>query len=143
MNRYHTYANILRDKEFVVNFPAIDIFPRCYKTIENNGEETDEITTVGLTVEPSQVIDAPRIKECFLNLECRLAWHRLLHEGSLWSVFSGEVVHVAIDNEVVQSGAYLRYGKGGYIFNLHSPTDPMTGQEDESMVGIIEPVQKM
>ena len=143
LNNNHTYKNILRDKGFVVNFTDIDVFPTCYKTIENNSNETDEITGVGLTVEPSKVVDAPRIKECFLNLECRLGWHRPLHDSSIWHVFAGEVVHVAIDSSYSQSGVNRRYGSGGFVFNIPNPTDPTTGEQDGSMVGRIEPVQKI
>lgn len=143
LERYHTYENILRDKEFVMNFPDKAIFPQCFKTIENNDSETDEITAVGLTAEPSQVVNAPRIKECFLNLECRLGWHHPLHEGSIWHIFAGEVMHVAIDGNYTESGKFKRYGENGFIFNIHCPTDPVTGKQDDSMVGIIEPVQKI
>ncbi len=89
LNNNHTFKNILRDREFVVNFPEKDIFPKCFKTIEINNDEIDEITAMGLTAEPSQAVDAPRIKECFLNLECRLDWHQPLHEGSVWHIFAG------------------------------------------------------
>lgn len=144
MNTNHTYKNILRDKEFVVNFPDIDNFQKCFNTIANNADETDEITAVGLTVEPAKVVDAPRIKECFLNLECRLGWHRPLHEGSNWHhIFAGEVVHVAMDSDRVRSGVYRRCGPSGFIYNIHSPTDPVTGHQDASMVGRIEPVRKI
>jgi len=142
LNHYHTYKNILRYKDFVVNFPNIGVFPKCYKTIENNSDETDEIASVGLTIEPSKVVDAPRIKECFLNLECRLGWHKPLHDGSVWHIFAGEVVHVAIDSSYSQSGANRRYGSGGYVFNITNPTDPKTGEKDGSMVGRIEPTRK-
>ena len=143
MNHTHTYKNILRDKDFIVNFPDIDVLPKCYKTIENNSDETDEITGVGLTIESSKVVDAPRIKECFLNLECRLGWHRPLHDGSVWHVFAGEVVHVAINNSHVQSETNRRYGSSGFVYNIHNPTNPRTGKQDGDMVGRIEPVQKI
>jgi flavin reductase (DIM6/NTAB) family NADH-FMN oxidoreductase RutF len=140
LNRCHTYQNILRDKEFVVNFPDKDEFSRCSVTVEKNADETDEITAAGLTIEPSRVVDAPRIKECFLNLECRLGWHRPLHDGSLWHVFAGEVVHVAVNREYVQANTNGRYGDKGYIYNVHSPTDPHTGEEEISKFGKIEPM---
>ncbi len=143
MNHTHTYRNILRDKDFVVNFPDIDVFPKCYKTIENNSDETDEITSVGLTIEPSRVVNTPRIKECFLNLECRLGWHRPLHDDSVWHVFAGEVIHVAIDGSRAQSGTNRRYGSGGFTYNIPSSKDLGTGEQDDGMVGKIEPVQKI
>lgn len=143
MNDTHTSRNILRKRDFVVNFPGMDEFPRCYQTITNNADEIDEITASGLTVEPGQVVDAPRIKECFLNLECRLEWHRPLHDGSYWHVFAGEVVHVGIESKRAQGGTYGRYGSSGFIYNIHSPIDPATGAQDDSMVGILEPTRKM
>jgi len=143
MNTNHTYKNILRYKDFVVNFPAVSDFPKCYKTIANNSDLTDEITAVGLKVEPSRTVDAPRIKECFLNLECRLGWHRSLHEDSIWHIFAGEVLHVAIESDRARYNSYHRYGRNGYLYNIHSPADPVSGQQDDSMIGIIEPLQKM
>jgi flavin reductase (DIM6/NTAB) family NADH-FMN oxidoreductase RutF len=143
MNNNHTYKNILRDKEFAMNFPSSNEFWKCSKTVENNADDTDEITCVGLTVEPAQLVDAPRIKECFLNLECRLSWERPLHDGSLWHIFAGEVVHVAADSEYVKAKSNRRYGEKGYIYNVHSPIDPSTGEQEVSKVGKIEPMFDM
>ena len=143
MNNNHTYKNILRDKEFVVNFPDSAIFHKCSATIENNADETDEITAAGLMIEPSLSVDAPRIKECFLHLECRLSWHKPMHEGSLWSIFAGEVVHIAADSGYVKANSNGRYGDKGYIFNIHTPMDPSTGEQEVGKVGKIEPLFDM
>jgi flavin reductase (DIM6/NTAB) family NADH-FMN oxidoreductase RutF len=143
LNNNHTCKNILSDKDFVVNFPGTDLAAECMKAVEHFPDETDEITACGLTVEPAAVVDAPRIKECFLNMECRLGWERPLHEGSLWHVFAGEVLHVAIDADVAKGGEYNRSGPAGFMYNIHSPTDPATGHEDPPMYGIIRPVREM
>jgi flavin reductase (DIM6/NTAB) family NADH-FMN oxidoreductase RutF len=138
MNTTHTYQNILREKEFAVNFPGSDEFRKCTDTITDNKDDTDEITTAGLTIEKAKAVNAPRIKECFLNLECKLGWHRPLHENSVWHVFAGEVVHVAVDPEHIKDGG--RYGDKGYLYNIHSPIDPIIGEEGPSRVGKIEPM---
>lgn len=137
----HTCQNILRDKEFAVNFPDQSIFEKCTKTIQQNSDDTDEITASGLTVELCQKIDAPRIKECFLNMECRLDWERPLHEGSLWHLFAGEVVHIAINKDHTRQGEYNRTGLGGFIYNVHSPVDPETGFQDKAKLGIIDAIR--
>ena len=134
MNHYHTYKNILKDKEFVVNFPRIVLFPKCFKTIANNSEEIDEITSSGLTIESSKVVNAPRIKECFLNLECRYEWHKPLHKGSLWSVFAGEVMHVAIEKNSSSSGP------DGFTFYIPPSKNLETGKQKDSEIGKIESV---
>ncbi len=143
LNNNHSSENILRDKAFVVNFPDMELFPKVLKAVEHHAEDVDEIAASGLTMEPAVKVDAPRIKECFMNLECRLGWERPLHEGSLWHIFAGEVVHVAIDSDYTRPGEYKRTGPDGFVYNIHSPTDPETGKEDASMTGIIQPVYKM
>jgi len=143
MNTTHTYKNILREKEFAVNFPSSDEFRKCMDTIEKNTENTDEITASGLTIEAAKLVNAPRIKECFLNLECKLGWHKPLHTGSVWHVFAGEVVHVAIDSEHSKANSNGRYGDKGYIYNIHTPIDPTTGEQEPPKVGKIEPMYDM
>jgi flavin reductase (DIM6/NTAB) family NADH-FMN oxidoreductase RutF len=143
MKRTHTYTNILRNKEFVFNFPTASLFRKCMDTIRQTSEDVDEITTCGLTVEPAKVVHAPRIKECFVNIECRLGWHRPLHKDSFHYVFAGEVVHVAIDSEKAKLNSNGRYGDNGYIYNIHSPTDPTTGQQEPDKVGKIVPICDM
>jgi flavin reductase (DIM6/NTAB) family NADH-FMN oxidoreductase RutF len=143
MKRTHTYKNILREKEFVMNFPNADEFRKCMEAIKNNAEDCDEITASGLTVEPAKKVHAPRIKECFVNIECKLGWHRPLHKGSYHHIFAGEVVHVAVDKEHVKYNSNGRYGDKGYIYNIHSPTDPTTGEPEHDRVGKIEPMFEM
>ena len=140
MNTNHTYKNILREEEFVVNFPGSGEFRKCMDTIKNNADDTDEITASGLTIEASKTVNAPRIKECFLNLECKLGWERPLHTDSIWHVFAGEVVHVAVSSDHVKTGSNGRYGDKGYIYNIHSPFDPSTGEQETSRVAKIEPM---
>ena len=112
-------------------------------TVKNNSEDTDEITASGLTIEASKMVNAPRIKECFLNLECKLGWHKPLHTGSLHHVFAGEVVHVAVSSEHVKANSNGRYGDKGYIYNIHSPIDPTTGEQETARVGKIEAMYDM
>lgn len=96
LDHTHTHANILRDGEWYLNFPSFSQRIPRFKTIDCNGAETDEIAASGFTAEPSRVIGAPRIAECAISLECRLAWHRPLFDGGRWHLFAGEVVHAAI-----------------------------------------------
>ena len=78
----HMYQSLKETKVCVLNFPSNDIYDRCIKTIGNNQFETDEITASGLTAEKASKVNAPRIKECFLNIECEFLWEHELFEGS-------------------------------------------------------------
>ena len=137
MTNCHTSKNILRDKVFVINFPAQNDWEKCVATITNNSNKNDEIFDSEFTLEKAQTVNSPRIKECFLNLECTLDWDRPLHENSHWHIFAGKVKHIAISKGYIKDNK--RYGDEGFMMNLHAPMNPETGQHLPSMVGIIEP----
>ncbi|WP_352420445.1 flavin reductase [Proteiniborus sp.] len=134
----HTIKNITRDKEFCINFPNKEIWDKCYKTIENNKFELDEIVESGLTVEKAFSINAPRIKECFLNLECTLEWIKPLYEGSKCCIICGRVKHIAMDDEYFDENKKGRFGESGFIMNIHSPKNPLTGESLDDKLGFVK-----
>lgn len=134
----HMYASLKERGCCVVNFPSKGVFMKCMATIEHNGYDQDEITASGLTAEPAGKINAPRIKECFLNLECELEWEHDLSEDGTRAVMCLKVVNVLMDEAYFDEGAAGRYGESGYLYNIHSPRNPETGDVSETCVGVIK-----
>lgn len=134
----HMYASIMRSGEFAVNFPSKDVFMRCMATIENNDIDKDEITASGLTAMPASKVKAPLIKECFLNLECELAWSKEMTIGGNHYVFCGKVVGIHMDEFHYNAKELGRYGETGYLYNIHRPINPENGNKTETQVGIIQ-----
>lgn len=134
----HMYESVRRTKQLVVNFPSMVIFTKCMTTIENNGYEEDEITRAGLTAEPAAKVNAPRVKESFLNLECEYAWEKELVPNGEHVVLCVRVVHICMDEERCHEAKLGRYGETGYLYNIHSPIDPDTGKASNTCVGIIQ-----
>jgi len=67
-----TYRNIVNSKEFVMNILSkgfIDRVLRCAKVYQNG---VNKLEQVGLHVFSSQFIDAPRVKEAKVWIECRM-----------------------------------------------------------------------
>lgn len=120
----HLYQTIKQKGEVVLNFPSADIYDRCLATIKNNGFEDDEIAQSGLTAEPASLVDAPRIKECFLNLECRYLWEKELAQGDTSVLMCLEVVNICAEEPYLDESTQGRYGEKGYIYNIHYPIDP-------------------
>lgn len=124
----HMYQSLKETKSCVLNFPSNDIYARCVKTIGNNEWDADEITAAGLTAEAAYKVNAPRIQECFLNLECEYLWEHPLCEGSSEVAVALKVVHVCMDSERYDHEQLGRYGKAGYLFQVDQPTNPETGE---------------
>ncbi len=133
----HMYCSIKETGCCVVNFPSADILDKCMDTIKNNGFNTDEITASGLTVEPSCRVNAPRIKECFLNMDCELEWERDLTEDGTHAVICLKVTGISMDDRRYNNNDLGRYGETGYLYNIRSQRNPETGEVSPMCVGIL------
>ncbi len=134
----HMYASVRQTKECVINFPSKENFLKCMATIQNNNFEEDEITRAGLTAEPAAKVNAPRVKECFLNLECKYMWEKDLIPGGDHVVMCVKIVNICMDEEHYNTAKKGRYGETGYLYNIHSPRNPDTGEMMDTCVGIIQ-----
>ncbi|GHU22141.1 hypothetical protein FACS1894164_03920 [Spirochaetia bacterium] len=137
----HMYKSIKETGDMVLNFPSMEIYPKCVETIKNNGFDVDEITESGLTVERSKIINAPLIKECFLNLECKYLWEKENVEGSEHVVMCVKIINVSMDTEYFDENIKGRYGETGYIYNIHNPTNPETGKMEDDFLGILQKIK--
>lgn len=127
----HMYRTLKERGACVINFPTAENYMKCYATIWHNRDEDDEIAAAGLTAEPATMVDAPRIRECFLNLECEYQWERELAPGSGQAVMCVKVVNVVMDERHFDNHQLGRYGDTGYLYNVHAPTNPITGEESD------------
>jgi len=139
----HMYQSLKETGACVLNFPTYDIYDRCVKTIGNNEFEADEITVAGLTAEKAAKVNAPRIKECFLNIECEFLWEHELFEndgffGNHDVTVALKTVHISMDNDYYNQSKLGRYGKTGYLYQIDQPTNPETGEKTSITSGTIE-----
>ena len=137
LKTFHTYDNILRSGEWCINLPSADQQEQCMKTIEYNGLESDEIVEAGFTVGTAQVVRAPRIAECLINLECKLEWDRSLFEGSEWHIFAGRVVHLAMDSAAFELDPQQRMQTLRTMYSMRASLNPLTGEAGPSSLPII------
>ena len=135
----HMYQSLKETKVCVLNFPSIEFYDRCVKTIGNNQFETDEITASGLTAEKAAKVNAPQIKECFLNIECEYLWEQELFEGSQEVAIAVRAVNICMDSEYYDQTKLGRYGKNGFLFYVDQPTNPETGEIMTINYGTMEP----
>ena len=139
----HMHQTIHERNALVINFPSAEVYARCYETIRHNHPEDDEISAAGLTAESAATVDAPRIAECFLNLECEFAWEKELFPGSQQVVMCVKVISVAMDDAHLNDHQLGRYGETGYLYNLNFPTDPATGTAGPEALGVIQPFMSL
>lgn len=134
----HFYQTVKETGDLVLNFPSADIYPKCLKTIENNNFEDDEITKSGLTVEKATIVNAPRIKECFLNLECQYLWEKECFEGSSDVVMCVTVKNVCVEDSHLDEEEKGRYGETGYIYHISRTVNPLKGRVERNCIATLK-----
>lgn len=87
---------IKKNKEFSVNIATVDIMTEADFCGITSGKDNDKFETTGLTKMPSSVIRSPIIKECPLNLECKLIESNMVGRTNH---FVGEIIQTHIDTD--------------------------------------------
>ena len=136
----HTYANILRTGEFVVNFISQAYFDACYETIRQNEDDTDELTAGGFHAEAAQTVACLRMQEAFLALECSLVTELDLSGSGLAALVIGRIKHIAMQQEYA-GGIDGKYEDHGFMLNIHAPKNLVTGEGQASAVAVCKVVR--
>lgn len=106
----HSYDLIRKSKACVINLPTLDIVDKVVGVGNITGTEIDKFKKFDLTPEPAEKVNAPLIKDCYANFECRL------HDGSQikkHSLFIWQVVkaHVAVSPKFPKTVHYRGDGR--------------------------------
>ncbi len=104
----YSYGLIKEQGEFVVNIPTVKIMKETDICGTVSGKSADKFSLTKLTPEKAKTVKAPLIKECPVNLECRVKNSVLLgtHE-----VFISEILTVHVDESVMASSGKVDYMK--------------------------------
>lgn len=131
---HDTHRNIIETGEFVVNVPPEEIVERIMVTAVDFPHNVNEIEKAGLTAIPSERVKPPRIKECKLHLECKLAWRRD-------TIIVGNVVAASADEDLIQETAEERQMSLTQMFLVGARTYGRIGEIRELPIRIIEQYQ--
>ncbi|MEA4961103.1 flavin reductase family protein [Lutispora sp.] len=127
-NYTETRKLIEKTGEFVINFPDISLKNKFRNTINPFDSNTDEIIASGLQHDKPLKVKAPRVKECFAHLECKLDWIRDIEkETKSTSLVQGSIVHAAIDENVLSDDLKTTCENRKWVFNVHEMVNPKTG----------------
>lgn len=95
----HSHPMIKETGEFVVNIPAAEqVRVLDYVGSVSGRDVQDKFAAAGLTPQPASLVKAPLVKECPVNIECKV--RQVLSLGT-HDLFLGEVVAVHADEEVL------------------------------------------
>lgn len=94
----HSYKAIRESREYVINIPSADMAKVVDYCGVVSGRDVDKFKETGLTPLAASRVKAPLIKECPVNLECRVK--QVVSLGS-HDVFIAEVLAVHYNEDVL------------------------------------------
>ena len=112
----HSHAIIAATREFVVNVPSESEARALDWCGVVSGRDTDKFAATGLTPGPALKVGCPMVRECPLNIECRV--RRSLDLGS-HTLFLAEVVAVQVTADLVDPKGRLRIERAGLLTFAH------------------------
>lgn len=96
---------ILQNKHFTVNIASVDVMNEADFCGITSGKDTNKFAQTGFTPMPSTHIPSPIIKECPVNIECKLVKHQIF---GTTNHFAGEILEVHIDTGKLRDSANMR-----------------------------------
>lgn len=109
-----SFEMIYQSGNCVINVPAEDLIDQVIGIGNCDGDKIDKFKKFGLTALPAETVDAPLIKECYANLECRIVDTHLIKK---YNFFILEVLkaHVATRPKHPKTLHYC--GEGTFILD--------------------------
>lgn len=92
-----TLVNIRATREFVLNFPGVELADKVVPTARFSPPEADEFDLAGLLAKPSVEVRAPGIIGCYAWMECRLDRE---YEEEQYVLLMGRVVRLEVADAV-------------------------------------------
>ncbi|MEW5768889.1 MAG: flavin reductase family protein [Pseudomonadota bacterium] len=109
-----SHGLLLRSRECVINIPTEQLADAVVGCGNTSGADTDKFAAFGLTPLPSKQVAAPRIAECFANLECRVVDTRMVKR---YGLFVLEVVHAWVDPARARGRTLHHTGQGWFVLD--------------------------
>lgn len=114
VNYRSSYALIEETAEFGLNLPLKNLIGAVGKIGSLDSNLVDKYAKTGLTAFESKIIKANLIRECFLNMECKVTDEYITGDHT---VFVAEPVYVHLDEDVLVGGNLIKHPpRSKYIF---------------------------
>lgn len=120
-NRNFSFETLRKTKECVLNVPTVELARKVAGCGNVSGRKVDKFEAFGLTPSASSLVAAPRIEECYANLECRVVDARMVTK---YNFFVLEVVKAWIDRAKKRPRTIHHRGEGLFMVAGRTMTLP-------------------
>lgn len=108
----HSYTALRESGECVISVPTVDLAEQVTRIGNCSGQDIDKFATFGLHALPATTVDAPLIRECIANLECKVVDTTMLKR---YNMFILEVNRIWVDQGRRERRLIHHAGDGVYL----------------------------
>lgn len=112
----YSYDMIKESGEFVINLPTSELTRATDFCGVRSGRDVDKFKEMGLHKDPAAQVKAPLIRECPVNIECRV---REIKELGSHHMFLADVVGVNVDPEYMDETGKFHLNQAGLLIYSH------------------------
>ena len=120
----YSYDIVKETGEFVVNLTTKDLAYATDYCGVKSGRDVDKFKEMGLTEQKSNVISAPGIAECPVNIECKVVE---IKELGSHAMFLAEVVSVQVDDAYMDETGKFHLNNTGLMAYSHGAYKELGG----------------
>ena len=113
-HRRDTYNNILESACYTINHVHTSFIERAHYTSAKFDKDISEFDACGLTEEYIEDFFAPFVKESTIKMALTLR-EQIPIQSSNTTLIVGEIEHIFIPDEIIDSNGYLDLGKGNSV----------------------------
>ena len=116
----YSFAALRKTRECVIAVPTVDLLDRVVAIGTCSGADTDKFAKFKLTAVRGKVVEAPLIRECLANIECKVVDMVLKHNIVVLEAVAAHIdsarkekrmVHAVGDGTFIVDGRRLDRGK--------------------------------
>jgi flavin reductase (DIM6/NTAB) family NADH-FMN oxidoreductase RutF len=106
----YSFAALRKTRECVIAIPTVDLLDRVVGIGTCSGADIDKFARFNLSAVPGKIVNAPMIKECLANIECKVV--DLVHKHNIVVL---EAVAAYIDASRKEKRTLHAVGDGTFI----------------------------
>lgn len=108
----YSFRLLKASKECVINIPTVELAEQVVACGNTSGRQVDKFADVGLTPMAASAVSAPRIRECYANLECAVVDTRMVNR---YNLFVLEVIKAWVDTARKEPRTIHHRGMGAFM----------------------------
>ena len=112
----HSHPILVKTKEYVINLPSEDLAFAADFCGVKSGKDINKFQEQKLTPIPAEIVKAPMIKECPINIECKVV--DIISYPS-HDMFVSEILKIHADEDLLDEKGRLQFEKAHLISYVH------------------------